>query len=58
MPAPQMFGCGALLLILLIPITFKGQLKYGFNIITTYLYTDLHSDNHHCILITLYIHIQ
>jgi len=30
-------------------------MKYNFNTVTTYWYTDdLHSDNHHCTLITLH----
>jgi len=31
MPAPQMFGYGALLPIILIPVTFYNQLQYSDN---------------------------
>ena len=52
MPAPQMIGHGTLLST---PITFWGQLKHNFNIITTRLYIDdLFSNNHHGILFILY----
>jgi hypothetical protein len=37
------------------PKTFFDWLKYNFHITATHLYIDgLYSDNHHCILITVY----
>jgi hypothetical protein len=55
MPIPQMFGYKTLLLMFWTPTIFIDWLKYNFRIITTHLYIDgLHSDNHHCILITVY----
>ena len=49
MPEPHVFGYAAVLLIVLIPITFQNQLQYNFNIVTihyipmTYIMTLTHS---------------